>query len=95
MIDHEDKTLISLTEASHLIPGRPSLSTLWRWCRTGVGHPRVKLEILKIGGRIFTSKKALQTFIERLSQCHLNDNHNSCDKIELAEKRLAKQWNQK
>ena len=62
-IDLLDQSPVSLAEASHLLPGRPHLSTLHRWRLRGVRG--VKLETFLIGGRRFTSREALERFIER------------------------------
>jgi hypothetical protein len=58
-IDFE-QYLITLAEATKLTPGRPNISTLWRWWRHGVrGH---KLKTIVIGGRRFTSVIWLEEF---------------------------------
>jgi hypothetical protein len=55
-----DFDLITLTEATKLLPGRPNISTIWRWWRRGVhGH---KLQTIVIGGRRFTSRSWLEAF---------------------------------
>ncbi len=59
-IDLSTERLVSLTEAAALLPGRPHLATLWRWCTRGVRGRR--LESLEIGGRRYTSLEALQRF---------------------------------
>jgi hypothetical protein len=38
-----------------------NMSTLWRWHRYGLGG--VRLEIQKVGGRVFTTRSALRRFI--------------------------------
>ncbi len=58
--------VISLTEARNFLPEvggqkRPHVSTVWRWSLRGVGG--VKLETVKIGSRIVTSKQAATRFI--------------------------------
>jgi len=45
------------------LPGQPHLSTLWRWYRRGVRG--VRLETVVVGGRRFTSRAAIERFIER------------------------------
>lgn len=65
MIDHEHEQLLSLTEASQLLPGRPHAATLWRWRRAGVkGH---RLESIAIGGRVYTSREAIARFLARIN----------------------------
>src|SRR5271154_5104019 len=61
MIDILIELLISLAAASKLLPGRPSITTLWRWHHRGVRG--VKLETVVIGGRRYTSREAIARFI--------------------------------
>jgi Protein of unknown function (DUF1580) len=63
MIQHEIEQLVTFAEASKLLPGRPSLNALWRWRTHGVRG--VKLETILVGGKRYTSREALQRFIER------------------------------
>lgn len=55
---------ISLSEASAYLPGldgkKPSTCTLWRWSTKGVHG--VRLETVRLGRRIFTSRQALGRF---------------------------------
>ena len=58
--------VISLSQARNFLPevggkNRPHISTIWRWSLHGVGG--VKLETVKIGSRIVTSKQAVTRFI--------------------------------
>jgi len=53
--------LLSVSEAVKIIPGRPHLSTVWRWISNGVGG--VRLETVQIGGRRYTSIEAIERFI--------------------------------
>lgn len=64
MIDISSEELLTLAQASRLLPGRPSVATLWRWRHRGVGGRR--LETVVIGGRPYTSKEALQRFARQL-----------------------------
>lgn len=61
MIDLSED-LISLIEASKILPGRPHISTLFR-----LASPRglrgVRLETLLVGGRRWTSRQALARFV--------------------------------
>jgi hypothetical protein len=52
--------LLSFAEAAKRLPGRPHLSTIFRWVSNGV-RGRI-LETLTIGGRRYTSRKALERF---------------------------------
>jgi hypothetical protein len=60
MIDLTSENLLTLSEAAALLPGRPSVATLWRW-RTKGARGR-KLESAILGGKVFTSSEALQRF---------------------------------
>lgn len=65
MIDPFDADLLSLADAAANLPslkdGRPiHVTTLWRWARYGLRG--IKLETIKIGGRVFTNRQSLQKF---------------------------------
>ena len=71
-MDGQDKRtiLITITEAAHLAPGRPSTNCVWRWCRKGVksrAGERVRLEHRRIGGKIFTTLAWLEEFGRQLA----------------------------
>lgn len=57
---------LTLAQAAKLLPGNPNPSTLWRWCRQGVGG--VRLEYRRVGRQIITSRDALQRFSEELTK---------------------------
>jgi hypothetical protein len=70
VINFATETLISLSQAAQLIPGRGnrkvSPNTVWRWTRDGCRAPdgtTVKLESLRIGGRFCTSREAVARFV--------------------------------
>jgi Protein of unknown function (DUF1580) len=63
MIDLEHESLLTLAEASALLPGRPSLCAIWRWRTKGVRGRR--LETVIIGGKPYTSREALARFAEQ------------------------------
>jgi hypothetical protein len=63
-IDLSEK-LLDLTAAAQILPGRPNVSTLWRWSARGVRG--VKLETCVVGGKRFTSHEALARFAARCS----------------------------
>ena len=50
------------TELRRSTGRRPDKTTLYRWCLRGVGG--VKLESIRLGDRILTSRQALTRFIE-------------------------------
>ncbi|MFN0135529.1 MAG: DUF1580 domain-containing protein [Phycisphaerae bacterium] len=61
---------ITLTQAAKIAPGRPSTNCLWRWCRRGVrarDGQRVRLQHLRIGGKIFTTLAWLEEFGRNLA----------------------------
>ena len=60
--------LVRLSEASRLIPTRPSVSSLWRWSTRGISG--VRLETRKIGGQRFTTESAVERFLDA---CNAND----------------------
>ena len=61
MIDFATEEPIPITLAPSHIPGRPALSTIWRWLQVGVRGR--KLESGMIGGRRWTSRQAIQRFL--------------------------------
>jgi hypothetical protein len=66
MIDVSIESLVPITDAHGIIPGRPHLATVYRWWQKGV-RGGIKLETALVGGRRFTSREAVQRFVERLS----------------------------
>ena len=69
MIDIQNETLLSLTDATKSLPRvdgkRPHTSTLWRWCRRGLRG--VRLEHVRVGNRVCTSAEALNRFVNALA----------------------------
>ncbi|HKQ49704.1 MAG TPA: hypothetical protein VJZ71_16645 [Phycisphaerae bacterium] len=62
---------ISLTEVAKIAPGRPSTNCVWRWCRRGVrgrDGERVRLQHVRIGGMIYTTRHWLDEFGRRLAE---------------------------
>ena len=57
---------LTLSDASKIVPGCPHASTLWRWSRQGLHG--IRLEYLKIGRRIVTSREALDRFFQRVTE---------------------------
>jgi hypothetical protein len=54
------ETLVALCQAGKLLPGRPHVSTLYRWHLRGIRG--IRLETILIGGRRYTSQEALERF---------------------------------
>ena len=74
-IDIDREQLLPLSEAAKLIPSAKGKhlhpASVWRWVRKGVVAPdgrRVKLDSAKVGGRWYTSREAVQRFLEALTQ---------------------------
>ncbi len=70
MIDFNSERCLTLVEAAKLIPGRQDqkglhVSAIYRWVARGVNG--VRLETIRIGGRMHTSREALQRFFEASS----------------------------
>lgn len=70
MISLASEHIRTLAEAARKRPAgrnnRPThVSTVYRWISKGVRG--VKLEAIRIGGRLYTSDEALQRFAERLT----------------------------
>lgn len=66
MIDIHTEQLLTLKSAARSIPGRDgdrpiNISTIWRWVLAR------KLESIRIGGIRYTSRQAIQRFVERLN----------------------------
>jgi len=56
---------MSLQEAAKSLPGRPHVSTLHRWRARGVKG--VRLECVRVGGRWYVTRKALQRFLRAVT----------------------------
>ena len=75
--DAETKDLIPLNPAIRTeIPGEPSVSTAWRWVTRGLapaddGEPRIKLSVLYVGNKAYTTRNAIRDFIDRATQARL------------------------
>ena len=73
----ETKDLIPLNQAIRTeIPGEPSVSTTWRWVTRGLApaddsEPRIKLAVLYVGNKPFTTRNAIREFIELATQARL------------------------
>lgn len=67
----EENGYITLTQAAKMAPGRPSINCLWRWARKGVlarSGQRVRLQHLRIGGKIFTTEEWVRHFGQALAE---------------------------
>ena len=71
MINTSKETLLSLADAADLLPRRragkrPHPSTLYRWASHG--YRGVRLEVIRVGSTLCTSREALQRFFERITE---------------------------
>jgi hypothetical protein len=61
---------LTLTQAAQSLPGRPHVSALWRWCRRGVkarSGERVRLQHVRVGGKLYTTHAWIDAFGEQLA----------------------------
>lgn len=61
---------LTLSHAARIAPGRPTPNCIWRWCRRGVlarSGERVRLQHVRIGGKLFTTARWLDEFGRRLA----------------------------
>jgi len=69
VIQISDEDVITLADATKRLPRirgkRIHISTIYRWAHRGVGG--VRLETLRVGGRLCTSAEALQRFCDALT----------------------------
>jgi hypothetical protein len=61
-IDITTEGLITMPQAAAMLPGRPSLCSVWRWRTRGIRGR--KLECVVIGGTPYTSIEALARFAQ-------------------------------
>lgn len=65
--DDEDRP-VALSRVGRLIPSRPSLQTVLRWCTSGIRRradgATIKLDSILIGSRRFCRPSAVARFIE-------------------------------
>ncbi len=62
--------LLTFSEAAACLPRikgkKIAISSVWRWARKGIKG--VRLECVRVGGRFFTSKEALERFAKKLAK---------------------------
>lgn len=58
-LELQEEKFLSLRDAPKHFPGRPHISTIYRWI-TRKNNP---LETIKVGGRVFTTVEAIHRFI--------------------------------
>jgi hypothetical protein len=57
--------LIRFAEVPDLVPARVSTVTVARWARVGVRG--VKLETIRVGGKVLTSREAVERFLAAMN----------------------------
>ena len=66
-----DEKMLTLSEAAKKVPGGTKhISALWRWSRKGIktnSGNRVRLEHIRVGAKLFTSKQALVRFFKAVA----------------------------
>ncbi len=62
---------ITLKEAAGLVPTKPAITTLWRWCRWGLKPSRasqaVKMRYVLVGRRLMTTEEWVEQFFADLA----------------------------
>jgi hypothetical protein len=89
MIDTITDTLVPLSRVARTLPHPPSPATLWRWHTRGIGGER--LEIVRVGGRVYTTREAFADFVSRTTaaaQCHDVDTQEAVERSPATERRL-------
>lgn len=70
-LDSATDNQFPLARASELLPGRPSVNCIWRWCRRGLlgrNGVRIRLQHVRVGGKIFTSREWITDFTRQLAE---------------------------
>ncbi len=73
VVDLDNEEPLSLYQASRYLPDKPSHPTVYRYATRGISG--VVLETLQLGKQRFTSKSAIQRFLDRLAA---NTARNAC-----------------
>ena len=63
MIDIQAEQLLTLQDAAKSLPRRPHVTTVYRWISAGVCG--VRLEAVRVGGVLYTSREKLQVFADQ------------------------------
>jgi len=62
---------VTLSQAARIAPGGVSPNCVWRWCRRGVLSrmgERVRLEHVRVGGKLFTTPRWIEELGQRLAE---------------------------
>lgn len=69
-INIQTERVLSLSDATKTLPSldgrRIHPSTIWRWCKQGLGG--IHLEYLRLGRRLVTTEEAIGRFAQRLAE---------------------------
>ena len=57
--------LLTLTQVARSIPGRPHISTVFRWCRVGIRG--VRMGYVRFGRRMLVPREAMDRFATALA----------------------------
>jgi hypothetical protein len=63
--------LLTLVAAASQLPGRPAVSTVWRWCVHGIATrdgSRVRLPHRRLGRRVYVTEEDLDQFARELAE---------------------------
>ena len=63
MSDIQVEQLLTLQDAAKSLPRRPHVATVYRWISAGVRG--VRLEAVRVGGVLYTSREKLQFFADQ------------------------------
>ena len=62
-MNFKEERPVPIRRVSDYVPGRPHISTVWRWINRGIrGH---RLETMHVGGRRYTTEQAITRFLEK------------------------------
>ena len=67
--------LLTLTAAAKLLPHHPHPSAIWRWARRGLRARNgsiIRLEHVRLGGKIYTTEAALEAFGKALAEADMD-----------------------
>lgn len=83
---HEWNERITLGQAARLLPGHPSPSSLWRWCRRGVkarNGERIRMRHVRVGGKLYIQANWLDEFSKRLAEADVEHFAMADDEVPL------------
>lgn len=64
----DSQVYMTLAEASMVIPGSPTIGTMWRWVTQGIRGGKIRLESCCVGGRRFVTRKAIDEFLQHCNE---------------------------